>query len=98
MSSSSATFKPLRSSSPETVIRFTTAELDAHPPLDEVDCAILFGDCDWPGYESRLLIPEEVLPLAAPELAGRLIAAELLGRRLEGSRAKSDQIETLVSI
>jgi LysR family glycine cleavage system transcriptional activator len=65
----------LRKWSPQTVVRVTTAELDAHIPLDEVDCAILFGEGDWPGFESRLLIPEEVLPVATPKLAMDLAGA-----------------------
>ena len=62
----------LRADSPDTVVRVTTAELDAHLPLDEADCAILFGAGDWPGFESQPLFDERVLPLAAPDLAKRL--------------------------
>ena len=59
----------LRTHSAGTVVRVTTAELDAHIPLDEVDCAILFGEGGWPGFESHLLMRETVLPVAAPKLA-----------------------------
>jgi DNA-binding transcriptional LysR family regulator len=56
--------------------RVTTAELDRDMPIDDVDCAILFGDSRiherWPGHESRLLIPEVVLPIAAPALMRNL--------------------------
>ena len=62
----------LKRRTPKTVFRVTTAELDAHIPLDEVDCAILFGIGDWPGFESRLVIPEAVVPVAAPKLAAAL--------------------------
>ena len=62
----------LKKRSPHTVVRVTTAELDAHIPLDEVDCAILFGDGNWPGFESRLVIREKILPVAAPTLAADL--------------------------
>ena len=65
----------LRKRSPQTIVRVTTAELDAHIPLEEVDCAILFGEGDWPGFESRLVIREKVLPVAAPNLAAHLAAA-----------------------
>ena len=50
-------------------IRVTTADRDADIPLDEVECAILFGDGNWPGYESLLLVGEEVVPVASPALA-----------------------------
>ena len=59
----------LRESAPQTAVRVTTAELDAHIPLDTVDCAILFGEGHWPGFESRLLMAEEVLPVTGPQLA-----------------------------
>jgi DNA-binding transcriptional LysR family regulator len=62
----------LRKRAPQTVVRVTTAELDAHIPLEEVDCAILFGDGGWSGFESHLLMTERVLPVAAPKLAADL--------------------------
>ena len=62
----------LRRLAPHPIVRVTTAELDAHIRLDEVDCAILFGAGDWPGFESRLVIGEQVLPVAAPKLAAAL--------------------------
>ncbi len=65
----------LREQSPQTIVRVTTAELDAHIPLDDVDCAILFGAGDWPELESRLLISERVLPVAAPKLAMEMAGA-----------------------
>lgn len=63
--------------------RVVTAERDADIDLSEVDAAILFGDGIWPGYESRLLLPERVVPVAAPALARELrsaTAADLLRR------------------
>jgi DNA-binding transcriptional LysR family regulator len=65
----------LKKRSAQAVVRVTTAELDAHIPIDQVDCAILFGEGDWPGFESRLLMPEEVLPVASPKLATDLAGA-----------------------
>jgi LysR family glycine cleavage system transcriptional activator len=52
--------------------RVVTAERDADIDMAEVDAAILFGDGDWPGYESRLLLPERVVPVASPVLARHL--------------------------
>lgn len=59
----------------ELAIRVTTAERDRDIPLDEVDCAILFGDGEWPGYRSHLLFREVVVPVAAPAVAARLEGA-----------------------
>lgn len=59
----------LKKRAPHTIVRVTTAELDAHIRLEEADCAILFGSGDWPGFESRLVIGERILPVAAPKLA-----------------------------
>ncbi len=50
-------------------VRVTTADRDADIPLADVDCAILFGTGDWPGYETKLVAREEVVPVAAPALA-----------------------------
>lgn len=52
--------------------RVVTAERDADIDLDAVDAAILFGAGTWSGHDSRLLIPEQVVPVAAPRLAHRL--------------------------
>lgn len=71
----------LKARAPHSVVRVMTAELDAHIPLDQVECAILFGEGDWPGFESRLVIRETIVPVAAPKLAADLAgssAAELL--------------------
>lgn len=62
----------LTKQAPELTVRVTTAELDAQLPLAEVDCAILFGAGTWSGFDSALLIQEEVLPVAAPHVADRM--------------------------
>jgi len=59
---------------PDLPMRVTTAESDRDIDLDKVDCAILFGEGNWPGMESHLLMQEEVIPVAAPSLAARLSA------------------------
>jgi LysR family glycine cleavage system transcriptional activator len=62
-------------------LRVTTAERDADIPLGDADCAILFGNGDWPGFESMLLVAEEVVPVAAPTITDAWTerpAAELL--------------------
>lgn len=63
---------PLRTADPDLRVRVTTAERDRDVRMEDVDCAILFGDGDWPGYESHLLMRESVIPVAAPSVAERL--------------------------
>ncbi len=66
----------LKATSPALTARVTTAELDRDIPIEETDCAILFGDATeherWPGYDAKLLIPEIVVPIAAPCLLQNL--------------------------
>jgi LysR family transcriptional regulator, glycine cleavage system transcriptional activator len=62
----------LKKTDPDLVIRVTTAERDEDMPLDGVDCAVLFGDGNWPGHESHQLMQEIVVPVAAPAIASRL--------------------------
>lgn len=57
---------------PALVIKVITVERDRDMALEDVDCAILFGDGDWPGYECRRLVREVVVPVAAPAVAARL--------------------------
>lgn len=61
----------LKQSEPDLAVRVTTAERDRDIPLDDVDCAILFGDGNWKGRESHLLMREVVVPIASPSLAAR---------------------------
>ncbi|GLS20596.1 LysR family transcriptional regulator [Labrys miyagiensis] len=61
----------LRQIEARTSVRVTTAERDEDMRVEDADCAILFGDGHWPGFESHLLVKEEVVPVAAPALAAR---------------------------
>lgn len=73
----------LKKRNPGLTIRVTTAERDRDIPFDDIDCAILFGDGRWPGYESRRLIREAVVPIAAPGVAANeqlRMPANLLGQ------------------
>jgi DNA-binding transcriptional LysR family regulator len=56
---------------PSLAVRVVTSERDTDMPLDDIDCAVLFGDGTWPGFESHLLMPEIVFPIASPSLAAR---------------------------
>jgi DNA-binding transcriptional LysR family regulator len=62
----------LRRTEPQLSVRVTTAERDEDMRIEDADCAILFGDGHWPGFESRLLVKEEVVPVAAPAVAARV--------------------------
>lgn len=53
---------------PDAGVRLITAELDRDLSLDGLDCAILFGNGDWPQTQSVSLIPEEVIPVCSPAL------------------------------
>jgi LysR family transcriptional regulator, glycine cleavage system transcriptional activator len=59
----------LKKRNPGLTIRVTTAERDQDIPFEDLDCAILFGDGRWAGHESRCLIREAVVPIAAPAVA-----------------------------
>lgn len=59
----------LKGRDPSLTIRVTTAERDQDIPFDDINCAILFGDGNWAGHESRCLIREAVVPIAAPSIA-----------------------------
>ena len=59
----------LKKRDPSLTIRVTTAERDQDIPFDDINCAILFGDGKWAGHESRCLIRESVVPIAAPSIA-----------------------------
>lgn len=54
----------------------TLADLDS----EDVDLAIRVGPGDWPRVEARLLLPQEVFPVAAPVLAAKLKMPEDLSR------------------
>ena len=69
------------SSAPQ--VRVTTADRDADLPLDETDCAILFGAGSWTGFQAELLRQESATPVACPSLAERWMGctpAELVER------------------
>ena len=71
----------LKQIAPELIARVITAERDRDMPLEEIDAAILFGNGNWPGYESQELMREVVVPVAAPAVAARLAShsrAEIL--------------------
>ncbi|WP_350334393.1 LysR family transcriptional regulator [Coralliovum pocilloporae] len=49
-------------------IRIVTVISDRELFKENADCWIAFGRGDWPGFESHMIIPEDVCPVAAPAL------------------------------
>ncbi len=54
-------------------IKLVTLKRDADLWQENADCRIAFGRGDWPGKDVRLLIPENICPVAAPELGAQII-------------------------
>lgn len=59
----------IRKSYPHIKLRVTTTEIDADMPLHDVDCAVIYGNGNWPGYRSVKMIPESFCPVASPKMA-----------------------------
>jgi LysR family glycine cleavage system transcriptional activator len=53
-------------------VKVVTLVKDSEILNEEADCMILFGRGTWAGHESRLLMPEAVCPVGAPDLAETL--------------------------
>ncbi len=58
-----------------TAPRIITLVKDADLLREKADCWILFGAGRWPGLEARLLLKEEVCPVAAPAVADGIRAS-----------------------
>lgn len=52
--------------------KLTTLKKDADLWREDANCRIVFGHGNWPGYDARLLIREEVCPVAAPRVVERI--------------------------
>ncbi|MTI09370.1 LysR substrate-binding domain-containing protein [Curvivirga aplysinae] len=59
----------LREKYPDLIMRVTTMEKNSDILLENVDCAIVFGDGNWKGFQAVKLIDEAVIPVAAPKVA-----------------------------
>lgn len=53
-------------------VKVVTLVRDADILREHADCQILFGTGEWIGREARMLLPEIVCPVAAPDLAESL--------------------------
>src|SRR5690606_24220349 len=57
---------------PEILVRLDASVGLINPDTSDVDVAIRVGDGKWPGVAVDFLLPQEVFPVCAPEIAGRL--------------------------
>lgn len=65
---------------PDILVRLDSSTGLVNPDTSDVDIAIRVGDGNWPGVTRELLLPQEVFPVCAPELAERLMSPrDLLG-------------------
>lgn len=56
-------------SSPDISIRLIVSDHRDDCLREHVDVAIVHGDGDWPRFKSKLLFPEEIVPVCSPECA-----------------------------
>jgi len=56
-----------------------------------LDCAIRFGDGQWPGMQTRHLLAAPLAPVCAPSLANRIRAVADLGRETLLRSSRSDE-------
>ena len=54
-------------------VKVVTLVKDTDILREHADCMILFGKGDWQGLDARLLMPEAVCPVAAPDLAEKIL-------------------------
>ncbi|MEO4001373.1 LysR substrate-binding domain-containing protein [Mesorhizobium sp. CAU 1732] len=65
---------------PDILVRLDSSVGLVNPDTSDVDIAIRVGDGNWPDITRELLLPQEVFPVCAPELAERLASPrDLLG-------------------
>lgn len=56
-------------------VKVVTLVKDADIHKEHADCMILFGNGQWPGLDARLLMSDEVCPVAAPDMVEKYQAA-----------------------
>jgi DNA-binding transcriptional LysR family regulator len=57
---------------PDIRVRLDASVGLVNPDTSDIDLAIRVGDGNWPGVKADFLLPQEVFPVCAPELAERL--------------------------
>ena len=65
---------------PSVRVRLEASAIMVDLDTDGVDLAIRVGSGEWTGVEAKLLLPQELFPVAAPLLAARIKAPEDLCR------------------
>lgn len=68
-----------QSEHPDIKLRLTSDVEPVDFRHDHVDVGIVYGDGGWPGWRDDLLFSDELVPVLAPKLAGRLDADCSLG-------------------
>lgn len=66
---------------PEIEVSVDTAHRQVEFPRDGIDVAIRMGRGDWPGVDASCLLVEELVPVAAPHVAGKITTPEDLERQ-----------------
>lgn len=65
---------------PDILVRIDASARIADLEGSDIDVAIRFGDGRWPGVEARLLVAQEIYPVAAPSIARQIGSLEDLSR------------------
>lgn len=64
---------------PGVQVRLDASTQIVNPDVSDIDVAIRVGDGNWPDVRKELLLPQEVFPVCAPEMAAGLrVPADLL--------------------
>ncbi|QBC31201.1 MULTISPECIES: LysR substrate-binding domain-containing protein [Pandoraea] len=70
-------------------VQLTTSSAPLNFALEDIDAGIQLGDGDWPGMNTQRLIPNELVPVAAPMLSLKK-PRQLEGQTLLHSLARPD--------
>ena len=60
-----------REAFPDIAVSVLASEREAECLKDGVDVALLYGDGNWPGFESELLVQEKIFPVCSPDYLQR---------------------------
>ncbi|MEM7223730.1 MAG: LysR substrate-binding domain-containing protein [Pseudomonadota bacterium] len=55
-----------RDAFPDIVVSILASEREADCLKEGIDLALLYGDGNWPGFDARLLVREEIFPVCSP--------------------------------
>lgn len=76
---------------PDIDVRITTSLKPADLEREGIDCAIRYGDGDWPGLKAERLFAEALMPVAHPKFAATVCApADLKGQKLLHSQNRRE--------